>query len=56
MDIPSEHDEKLKELIHLAAMMTEENKEETLEYARMRYEKQERESKKNGKRDRDKVT
>ncbi len=55
MDIPQEQDEKTQELLFLANKMNDENKEDTLDYARMKYKKQERESKKNGKRDRDKI-
>lgn len=44
-------DDKRQELIHLYEMMSEDNKEDQLAYARMRLEKQEREIKKIGKRD-----
>lgn len=42
---PLNHDEKRQELVHLYEMMNEENKDDQLSYARMKYEKQEREEK-----------
>lgn len=44
-------DEKRQELVHLFEMMSEENRNDQLDYARMKLEKQEREdkNKKNGK-------
>ena len=51
LDIPEGQDEQVEELIHLAKQMTDETKEDTLEYARMKLRKQ-REGKKNGKRNR----
>ncbi|MBI5950178.1 MAG: helix-turn-helix domain-containing protein [Chloroflexi bacterium] len=38
-------DEKRQELVHLFDMMSEENKDDQISYARMRLEKQEREAK-----------
>lgn len=45
-------DEKRQELSHLFDLMTEDNKEDQLAYARMKLEKQEREEKNNAKRSR----
>lgn len=39
------HDEKRSELIHLFEMMSDDNKEDQLAYARMKLDKQEREGK-----------
>jgi transcriptional regulator with XRE-family HTH domain len=45
-----EPDEKRQELMHLFGMMSAENRDDTIDYARMKLEKQERENKKDGKR------
>jgi transcriptional regulator with XRE-family HTH domain len=42
-----EQDEKRQELVHLYEMMSEDNKDDQLSYARMKLEKQEREGKNN---------
>lgn len=44
-----EQNERSLELTHLFNMMTEANREDTLDYARMKLQKQEREDKKDGK-------
>lgn len=54
IEIPPEQDEKVRELIYLASQMTDETKDDTLEYAKLRLQKQKREGKKSdSKRDRD---
>lgn len=50
MDIPPALDEKWQELVHLYNSMSSENRDDTIDYARMKLEKQERENKKDGKR------
>lgn len=52
---PIKSDEKRQELLHLYDQMNPDNKEDTIDYVRMKIEKQEREKKKNGKRDKDKI-
>ena len=42
---PLQHNEKRQELVHLFEMMSEDNKDDQLLYARMKLEKQEREEK-----------
>lgn len=42
-------DEKRQELVHLFELMDEANREDTIDYARMKLQKQEREEKKDGK-------
>lgn len=51
MDIPPDNDPKRQELIHLSNQMTDSSLDDTVDYARMKLEKQEREKHKNGKRD-----
>jgi transcriptional regulator with XRE-family HTH domain len=43
-------DPREQELVHLFGMMSAENRDDTIDYARMKLEKQERENKKDGKR------
>lgn len=52
MDIPHDNDQNRQELVHLYNLMDSDNREDTIDYARMKLQKQEREKKKNGKRDR----
>lgn len=47
----SNNSENKEELLHLFDMMDEDNREDTMDYARMKLQQQEREKKKNGKRD-----
>lgn len=49
MDVSSDTDETKQELVHLFNLMDEDNREDTLDYARMKLEKQ-REVNKSGKR------
>jgi len=49
---PIDLDEKREELLHLFSQMSDENREDTVDYARMKLQKQEREVRKSGKRDR----
>ncbi len=48
---PLKQDERREELVHLYGMLDEDNREDTIDYARMKLEKQSREVNKSGKRD-----